>query len=378
MARALQDAEMSPTDIDHLCAHATGTKGNDSTEAGACRNLFGAEKLARLSVSAHKSQLGHLLGAASLAETVVTILAMRRHLLPPNINNDQPDAACAPLSCPCGQMANAAQIDNALTNSAGLGGNNAASVFSSHRPTSSRQALRLETLHIRQLGWVLPAGHGQGSEILSHPEWLEYRPVEENALDGFSPKPFLKSTKGYLDPGAAFQLAAFSLALGGLDTSVGNLGMATATRYGAQHTAFAFYKQMQEKGPRAASPLLFPHGYSSTAGNLSAMEFAATGPHQVFFGNQDVRELLLFALARLSDQSAEEIAVGAYEAAPAATLPDGRPLLRGAVALRLAATPAPSDIAVIPVEQLLALPPQLPATGAVAALANILLQLCQR
>jgi 3-oxoacyl-(acyl-carrier-protein) synthase len=376
MLAALEDAGMSPADIDHLCAHATGTKGNDSTEAAAFRNLIGAERLATLSVSAHKSQFGHLLGAASLAETVVTILAMQRKLLPPNINNDQPDPACAPLTCPCGQTARHVAFDTALTNSAGLGGNNAASVFSSHRPTASRQALRLENLHVRQMGWILPAGQGQGSALLSDPQLLAYSPAQEHALDDFSAKPYLKSTKGYLDPGAAFLLAAFSLALDG--TAAARLGMATATRYGAQHTAFAFYRQMQEKGPRAASPLLFPHGYASTPGNLAAMEFAAQGPHQAFFGNQDIRELLLFALARLSDGSADEMAVGAYETAPPATLPDGRPLLRGALALRLAATPADGDVAVIPVEQFLSLSPHFPATGAVSALANILLQICQR
>ena len=72
MEDALANSGLSTADLTHVCAHATSTHANDETEAGALRNLFG-ERLPQISVAAHKSQLGHLLGAAGLAEAVVTV-----------------------------------------------------------------------------------------------------------------------------------------------------------------------------------------------------------------------------------------------------------------------------------------------------------------
>lgn len=75
MAEALRQAALSPADITHVCAHATSTRANDETEAAALRNLFG-DRLPAMTVAAHKSQLGHLLGAAGLAEAIITVQAL--------------------------------------------------------------------------------------------------------------------------------------------------------------------------------------------------------------------------------------------------------------------------------------------------------------
>ena len=375
MQDALDDAGLSPDDIEHVSAHATGTRGNDSTESAAIRNLFGDRD--NLTIAAHKSQLGHLLGAAGLAEAIVTVMAMRQGLLPPIIHAEEPADDCAPLAYQRGLTARPCHFRTAITNAAGLGGNNAATVLSLDRGTPPHSP-SADRVYLRQLAWILPAAQGQGDALLAHPEWLSV--ASPGTLADFNPKPFLRTTKGYLDPSAAFQLAAFSLLYGETLPSddSGPLGLGTATRYGAQQSAFGFFRQMREKGPRLASPLIFPHGYASTAGNLSAIEFGIGGPHQVFYGNQDVRELLFFALARLSDGSAAEMAVGANEGAPAETLPDDRPLLRGALALRLAATPALGDLGAFSTAELADLPPFPPDAGAVAALGNLIIRLLTR
>jgi 3-oxoacyl-[acyl-carrier-protein] synthase II len=126
MAAALADAGLAPSAVEHICAHATSTKANDVSEAAACRNLFG-ERLASMTVAAHKSQFGHLMGAAGLAEAIVTLQVIRHGIIPPTINHVTPDPEC-PVDCVRG-TARVRRVKVAITNSAGIGGNNSSVVL---------------------------------------------------------------------------------------------------------------------------------------------------------------------------------------------------------------------------------------------------------
>ncbi len=124
MRLALADAGISPADVGYLNAHGTSTKLGDQAEALAVRKAFGASSPP---VSATKAVTGHMLGASGMAEAAVTVLALRRGLLPPTHNLDDPDPDCeldhirkAPRR---------AQITHALSNSFGFGGHNASVVF---------------------------------------------------------------------------------------------------------------------------------------------------------------------------------------------------------------------------------------------------------
>jgi 3-oxoacyl-[acyl-carrier-protein] synthase II len=128
LAAALADAGVGPDAIDHVCAHATATVANDTTETAAFRNLFG-DRLKGMTVAAHKSQLGHMMGAAGLAEAIVTVEILRRHIIPPTVNHEQPDPGCLVDCVP--RQARARAIKRAVTSSAGIGGNNAALVLES-------------------------------------------------------------------------------------------------------------------------------------------------------------------------------------------------------------------------------------------------------
>lgn len=375
MAAAMAQAGLTPDDVDHVCAHATSTSANDSTEAAALRNLFG-DHLGNMTVAAHKSQLGHLMGAAGLAEAIVTVMAMQTGVIPPTINLTEQDPECQPLDCVSG-VARVKKVATAITNSAGIGGNNAAlALLAGHHPAdpktpSQRLAGRV---CIRQAGWVLPADIGSGDALFQHPEWLKISTAVNDRLAGFSPKPYLKSVKGYLDPGGAMLLAAARLAIPAdavAGTQGSRCGISTVTRYGSMGSGYAFFSQMASKGPRMASPMIFPHGYANTPGNLAAIEFGYAGPHMVFYGNQDIRAALDFAVARLLDGSAEDMLVGFYESAPALSLPDGCQVLHGAVVLRLGLTTDDSSSEPL-LPDLAALPSALPTTGAVSALKDIL------
>ena len=395
MAEALRQAAMTPADIAHVCAHATSTHANDETEAAALRNLFG-DRLPSMTVAAHKSQLGHLLGAAGLAEAIITVQAMRTGVIPPTIRMEHLDPACEPVDC-CPLTARVAAFDAAITNSAGIGGNNASLVLTRQQPQTTFPRRRdCQTLHVQALAWILPAAIGSGRDLLDHPEWLTPAP----GLDTFSAKPYLASVKGYLDPGDAFQLAAFSLLRDSrsdapaINTRQGIVtpasasastqsaapaintrqGIVTYTHFGTCTSAFAFFDQLVRKGPRHASPMVFPHGYASAPGNLAAIELGCAGPHLVLTGPQNAAGALLFAADHFADDTADSMLIGAYEAPAHNALPDGRNILKGAIALRVSPTPSPNDLAAIPVSALRerCREPLPSTTGAIPALLSLL------
>ena len=373
MADAIKRAGIAPDAIEHFCAHATSTSANDSTEAAAIRNLFG-ERTNEITVAAHKSQLGHLLGAAGLAEIIITVLAMRRGIIPPTVNHEQPDPKCMPLDCVPG-MARFRRFTTAVTNSAGIGGNNAATVLGAANSATTAVNGLDGKLYVRNIGWVLPDGVGAGAEILRHSEWLSNVAANGN-LEKFDAKKYLSSVKGYLDPAGACFLGAFRLACGDDEMKFDEKrGIASVTHYGSVKSAFTFYAQLVQKGARLASPMVFPHGYANTPGNLAAIEFGCAGPHTVLYGVQDVREALAFAYARLQDGSATEMFVGAYEAFLPMAFPNSQSALNGAMVLRVAAAPSDGDVAALDMSRLF-LEKSTAGAGAVAQLWEAVSAVC--
>lgn len=125
MRGALDDAHLSPTDVDHVNAHGTGTPLNDVMEARALSAVFG-EALASVPVTSTKSTTGHLLGAAGTLEAALSFLALRDRVIPPTINLDDPEFP--ELDVVVG-AARPAPMRTVLSNSFGFGGHNAALVL---------------------------------------------------------------------------------------------------------------------------------------------------------------------------------------------------------------------------------------------------------
>ncbi len=125
MTAATQSAGLTPTDIDYVNAHGTGTPMNDGAEANAISRWAGA-RAATLPVSSTKSSVGHLLGAAGAVETLICLMALREQWLPPTTTLQVPDAACL---FPVVQKPTRAKVDYALTNSFGFGGANASLIL---------------------------------------------------------------------------------------------------------------------------------------------------------------------------------------------------------------------------------------------------------
>jgi len=124
LSAALADAELDPAELDYVNAHATGTPGGDVVEAQALTQVLGAE-VARVPVSATKSVHGHLLGAASAIELVITALALQNSFLPATAHLEEPDPACGLHHVPCTPVRDV-RIRHALSLSAEFGGTNTA------------------------------------------------------------------------------------------------------------------------------------------------------------------------------------------------------------------------------------------------------------
>ncbi len=126
MQQALDRAGLGPTDVDYINAHASATPLNDPTEVDAMRTVFG-DALDDVWVSGTKGYHGHALGASGAMEAVICMLSLQDGWLPPTVNLETPDVACAIRHVPAGGVAMTPRV--VMSNSFGFGGINASLVF---------------------------------------------------------------------------------------------------------------------------------------------------------------------------------------------------------------------------------------------------------
>ena len=128
MRLAIEDAEISVTDVDYINVHGTSTPLGDIAETKAIKTLFG-EHAYNLNISSTKSMTGHLLGAAGVVESIACIMAVKGDVVPPTINHKTDDPN---IDNKLNLTLNKAQkrtVNYALTNTFGFGGHNASVLF---------------------------------------------------------------------------------------------------------------------------------------------------------------------------------------------------------------------------------------------------------
>ncbi|MBW4708527.1 beta-ketoacyl-ACP synthase II [Roseobacter sp. YSTF-M11] len=125
MRAALNNAGLTPADIDYINAHGTSTMA-DTIELGAVERMLG-EHARNVTMSSTKSSTGHLLGAAGAIEAIFSILAIRDQVAPPTINLDNPAVETQIDLAPNAKRER--KVDVALSNSFGFGGTNASVIF---------------------------------------------------------------------------------------------------------------------------------------------------------------------------------------------------------------------------------------------------------
>jgi 3-oxoacyl-[acyl-carrier-protein] synthase II len=127
MQDALDDSGLSPADIGYINAHGTSTQVNDKVETLAIKKVFG-DGAYQIPISSSKSVLGHLIAAAGAVELIISILTLRRGILPPTINYETPDPECDLDYIP--NVAREKRVRHVLSNSFGFGGQNVSLIVS--------------------------------------------------------------------------------------------------------------------------------------------------------------------------------------------------------------------------------------------------------
>ena len=124
MRAALEDAGMSPDELDYVNVHGTSTPLGDLAEVKAIEEVFG-DHAKTLSISSTKSMTGHLLGAAGAIETLACIMAVTEDVVPPTINSTDPDPALNQELDYTFNVKKERPVRAALSNTFGFGGHNA-------------------------------------------------------------------------------------------------------------------------------------------------------------------------------------------------------------------------------------------------------------
>lgn len=128
MKLALEDANLSITDVDHINTHGTSTPLGDIAEITAISKLFG-EHSSKLAVNSTKSMTGHLLGAAGAIEAIASIMAMQNGMVPPTINHFTDDPEINQDVNIVYNKALKKDLNVVLSNTFGFGGHNASIIF---------------------------------------------------------------------------------------------------------------------------------------------------------------------------------------------------------------------------------------------------------
>ena len=126
---AIEDAGLTPADVDYINAHGTSTPLGDKAETLAVKAVFGGRESAP-PMSSTKSATGHLMGAGGLTEVIACVMAVREGVLPPTLHLDTPDPDCDLDYVP--NTARQADISAAMSNSLGFGGQNSSIIVAKY------------------------------------------------------------------------------------------------------------------------------------------------------------------------------------------------------------------------------------------------------
>ena len=133
MLSALEDANISPSEVDYVNVHGTSTPLGDVAEVKAIQAVFGDEAY-KLNISSTKSMTGHLLGAAGAIEAIACVMAVKEDIVPPTINHFTDDPNLDPKLNLTFNKAEKRTVNIALSNTFGFGGHNTSVIVKKFKP----------------------------------------------------------------------------------------------------------------------------------------------------------------------------------------------------------------------------------------------------
>jgi len=289
---ALLDAEVEPSRIDLISAHATATPFNDSAEGHAIAAVIGATA-ERVVVHPFKAIAGHTLGAAGTLETLAALSAASRGILPAAYGEGELESEFPARLCSRNQAGNAAHL---LKLSTAFGGANAALVLSPHAPRRAASPRPQKRVRLRSLGE--PALAPDVARI------ARATGIAEQDLERY-------------DRPSLLCLAAVTNVLSGHELAVEarkSCGLIVGTMSASLEVNELFAARMRERGARGAEPRRFPATSPNLAPGRAAIAFGLQGPNfSVGAGPSAALEALLLGIELLAAGDARSLLVVAVE-----------------------------------------------------------------
>jgi len=277
---ALADADLAPDDVGYVNAHGTGTAANDRAEWQAIRRVLGARS-ASVPVSGTKSIIGHAQGAAGVLEAIVTIMAMRRGLVPQTLHQSEARPLCPPDPV-AGDRPRPHDYEHAVCQNAGFGGANGVIVVSALRDRPrSRRVAGASDVELVGLGAVGP----HGTELDRFAAALGERrriagPVPGIRIESLVPR---ADPRG-LDPSAIYLTVAAAAALADAGVSVAGalrdrVGLILGADRVSPASVLALEQSVAERGLARLAAGPFSRIILNAPGGSCARLLALRGPH---------------------------------------------------------------------------------------------------
>ena len=305
MRAAIKDARISPSDIDYINLHGTGTIDNDLSEARAVDRLFAEDKPLLSSV---KGAFGHSLAAAGAIETVISAMGISDSFVPGNTgcNTPDPELRLNPVIEPIER-----DIQTVLSNSFGFGGNNASVVIG--RPEEKRVSISSQgPPHLAVVGCACITGAGKTrmtEKTVSEGRNCRGILLDKEVSEDLSPKTVRRIKR--------LSRLALSLAIAAhKDSGVSDApnSLFFGTGWGPLSDTYDFLTKLYESEEHFTSPIDFIGSVHNAPAGLIAIGFGATGPNITTTGGDYSFEQSLMAASLLTKGRDELIlVVGADE-----------------------------------------------------------------
>jgi 3-oxoacyl-(acyl-carrier-protein) synthase len=308
MKKALKGAGISPSDVEYINLHGTGTEDNDLAEARAIHSLFGKNIPP---VSSVKGAIGHSLGASGAIESVICAAAIRDGMIPANTGCINPDPALhlKPVLAPLEQ-----KVKTVLSNSFGFGGNNACLVLADPRPKCERQK-QADSFEFEVLGDACITGAGDMEQTLKHLD-------EGKSCSGTLPLDNLtnKLTTREVRRLKRLPRLALALAMAAFENSRSSQTPSSiffGTSWGPLSETYNFLTKLYESNEQFTSPAEFVGSVHNAPAGQVAMMLKATGANiTTTGGDYSFEQSLLAASLIVRDSDDIVLVMGADEHHP--------------------------------------------------------------
>ena len=258
MKQALEEAGLSPRDIDYVNAHGTGTPNNDLSEGVALQRVFGAEMPP---VSSTKSFTGHATSASGSIETVICLLAMQQGFIPANLGWQHPiEGGIIPT---LGQEG--CRLRHIMCNSFGFGGNDTSLILSAEAPSKKTETASCEERAVKVAARVEINDEAALAEIKNY-----VKPMEARRLGRILKSALLSSLKALEEAGVETPDAII-----------------TATSLGCLENSVQLLNQLRDEGEQGLKPTWFMQSTHNTIGSAVAIHTGCHGYNATYTHGED-------------------------------------------------------------------------------------------